>query len=549
MTKKALSLGHRWKLSLLILILSAAAGALSAQPSALAQPGLPLSPESGRFRIAEVRFEIEGHTMESALRAYLDIRVGKEFASPRELEDYVITKERLLRSNTIFDLSSTVRFEPIAPGYPVEPKDPADPADIRIVVLAKDSWTILAVPFPKYSVDDGFQLALRYKDFNFLGTLNALTINLDEYFELNRTVLGASFGVYPFMLGNTWSWSFDGSLRYDAPSDIDLDAVNVSIGSDYPAGEPDKTWTISPGLSYVYDIDDTLPTLNATVKALRRFGRGQDWSFSATAGYQAQKNIAIAQSLTNDLSLAGSIPLLGLPSRATLSLNPGLSASFDMELPGLAPLDPTLGASLGLGYSAVDWIGSFRRGSSANLSASYTRHRLESDPVKEQDIILTLDSTAFFAFRNLFGVNFRLSGRWDAGWTMFGNTRNYDDVDWGTYVRGIAAASYGDLALIANLEFPLNFAQGQFFTWSKLEAEVLATPFVDAGILRADPTKAIALSSDGILCAGFELAVFPRYARSFIYRLSLGYDLLDFIQTGSFDSGKIEGWLGLGLHF
>ncbi len=148
MLKKAHSLGHTWKLTLLILILSAAAGALPAQLAQPAQPGLPTPPEVGRFRVADVRYEIEGHTMESALRAYLDIRVGKEFASPRELEDYVITKERLLRSNTIFDLSSTVRFEPIAPGGPTEPEDPADPADIRIVVLAKDTWTILAVPFP-----------------------------------------------------------------------------------------------------------------------------------------------------------------------------------------------------------------------------------------------------------------------------------------------------------------------------------------------------------------------------------------------------------------
>ncbi len=49
----------------------------------------------------------------------------------------------------------------------------------------------LAVPLLKYSSSDGISLALRYKDFNFLGTLEPLSISLDYYAQTGEAEAAA----------------------------------------------------------------------------------------------------------------------------------------------------------------------------------------------------------------------------------------------------------------------------------------------------------------------------------------------------------------------
>ena len=116
-------------------------------------------------------------------------------------------------------------------------------------------------------------------------------------------------------------------------------------------------------------------------------------------------------------------------------------------------------------------------------------------------------------------------------------------------MRGRKDTIYGDVAFIANLQFPINFAQGRFFTWPKLEAEVFAIPFIDAGYVRTSPSSPLWQLTDAIFCGGLDMVVFPVAARAYTYRLSVGYNLLDYIQTRALSLNQLEVWLGIGLHF
>ncbi|TXT48994.1 MAG: hypothetical protein FD137_812 [Spirochaetes bacterium] len=499
-----------------------------------------------RFMVAEALFVIEGSTRIGALKDYLDIHEGRRFDSLLELEYYVAEKERLLRDNRVFEPNSTVRFESMGQG---------DPAPIRIVVEAKDTWTILALPFPKFSVDDGASLALRYKDFNFAGTLVPLTLNFDHYLVLKRSTLGAAFGLDLEFLGAPWDFSFDGALRAnhgaEAPfyDNFTLDGVSASFSGEYRLGALERRWSLHPFVRHLYKIGETAPTFDAGLKGVRYFGGSLDWIFSLSSGYRMTAEGSLRHAWTNDASLGFTLPLARLASKATFSASPSLLASLNLDLPGGSPADPYVGLRLQSGYGAVDWAGSFRRGSSVNLAAEYLSYWNEDNPALRRDAALTLQAQGFAAFGNVAGANLRFTGRWDLGWTIFGQTWDPTAIDWADYLRGVTGDLYGDLGAAINIELPLNFAQGRFFTLPALEAEIIFSPFIDLGFVRTDPAAPLDFLAQGFAAAGAELILFPRFARSFVYRFSVGYDFLPLARGAAFDVGDIEAWLGIGLLF
>jgi hypothetical protein len=201
------------------------------------------------------------------------------------------------------------------------------------------------------------------------------------------------------------------------------------------------------------------------------------------------------------------------------------------------------GQALSLGR--VDLEGNFRKGYSAAISATYGYHFLEA-PGDEHDLSFSLDASAFMSLRNIAGLNFRATGRWFADWTLWGQSSSYD---WWDLVRGKSGPGYGDAGLIVNAELPVNFAQGLFFDSPTFEAEVHLNFFVDAGYVRADPSLPLLDDANKVFCGGVDAIVYPAKARAFTYRLSVGYDLNDYLQSRDLKTELLEIWLGLGLHF
>lgn len=500
----------------------------------------PPSP-APRFYIAEVEYQVMGSTSRPYLAEYLNISVGETFADEKALAAFLLDKERLITGNRVFDKSSALRYELFGP-------PDIEPRPVRVLVAVKDSWNSLVLPLVKYSTGEGLSFALRFRDFNFLGRLEPLGIDLDYYFEKQSLLVGAYFTWFQRMLNAKWALAISGDLSWQIPDQASLNGgVGLSTRYSFPF-ETNKTleWYVSPLLFYGYDRGENLQTLKGGTETGIASLLGIPWNvaFKSYIVYQPEKYSA--PYLSGDLGAAATFNLFHLATLGIVKLRPsaGLFATFGLD--GVSSMDagPRVGASLDL--NAVDWVGNLRRGLSFSLGSDFAYHWITAKPSDLFDMSMRLELAGFLAPLPALGLEFRFFGRWAGTWSFLGETSNFD---WGEYLRGVKIPLYGDLGFMANFQVPVNLAQGNFFDADSLAAEVFFIPFVDAGILRPSPAAEFFEGDNLWLCSGFDLVVFPLRARAFAYRFSAGYDVTDYLRKGQFALDKVEVKLGLGLHF
>jgi hypothetical protein len=449
-----------------------------------------------------------------------------------------------LKNERSFDPASNVGYELGEPEGGIVP--------VTLSVYAKNSLNALVVPFPKYSRDDGFSLAVRYKDFNFLGTMRVFKLDFDYYFSGKKAAAAFDFSILSQMLGSEWTIATTGDMALTDGS-LGRPNASASVSTSYPFSAFGLGWSFQPSVTYKYERDYSRHT--ATGKA----GVGFDLPLGAASsplsplrvstsiGYSAEFYAdRTTQSVTNDIPLSTSVTLASLPFFGALTWAPSVRPYATTDLVRLAVSDAGMTVSQRLSVGRVDLDGNFRKGASLSLSQSDTWRFLPYSTTDSQAVNISLDATAFSSSRNIIGINARILGRWFYGWDAMGWPSAYD---WEPAIRGREAAMYGDLGLIANIEAPINLAQGEFFGWSKLDSEVFFQPFLDVGVVRSSPSSGLLDKANRVLCGGFEFVVYPTLARAFTYRLSVGYDLADYLETRDFEASKLEIWLGLGLHF
>lgn len=510
---------------------------------------LPDQYAASSFRIDDVNYVIKGRTQPHALAKLLNIQTGTILDTFQDLRLYTIEKERILKDNRVFAESSRIEIE-LPPAS--ESSIPfADPLSVRLHVYIEDTWTAIAVPLVKYSEADGLSFVLRYKDFNFLGTLNPITVSADYYVTTETLDAGTQFEIYPMAFANTWDTALSASLRYSPTTGIHIYDVSTSIGSAILVRRDGHTsnFTFSPSFSYQYHASDKEHLVMIAQDVKYTFGRRLNWNTGLNTAYSFNSISAAPHQWQNNVYVDASFPLLRMSEQAAVHLSLRSTLFYNINIAAFSPFDAGLGSTISLGYSAVDWLGNFRRGSTFNLSETLAWYLLQPSPSRPYDLLIDASASFFTSFKNLVGLEGRILGRWNASWTLQGDTSYRTQIEWGTYLRGIKSTLYGDLAVIANLQFPINFAQGRFFNWTKLESEIFFIPFLDAGYVRPSPDQKLWDSSHLYLTGGADIVVFPVYARSFTYRLSVGYNVLDLIKTGVLHSDDLEIWLGIGLHF
>lgn len=504
------------------------------------------TPGSQPYHLSDVVYHIEGNTKPYALARLLDISTGRLFDSFQDLNIYISEKERILKGNRVFTADSYIDYVLLAPDGETPPGEGTPrPIDVILHVYAYDTWTALAVPFPKYTESEGLSLALRYKDFNFLGSLNPITASLDYYVVTQIFDAGIAFNVYPYVVGTMWDTSLSAYIRYEPSEGLHFYDSTASLSTTYTQDQ----WSFIPSLSYTYTDAYKEHKLTLLQTCTYVFGRSYNWKTGVQTGYVLDSIASVPHKWTNNLYLSSSFSLARLPSNAmlTLHLRPNLFSNFDLQT--FSIYDAGISSTASLGFSAVDWRGNFRSGGSFSIAETSTYYVIQPSPSHFYDLLADLNASFFTSFNNLIGIDFRFVSRWNAAWSLSGDTTNKTAIEWGGYLRGVPDSLYGDVAMVTNLQFPINFAQGKFFQWSKLEAEVFLIPFIDAGYVRQSPSDPLWQSSDFYLTGGAEIVVFPLYARSFTYRLSLGYNFLDALVSSGFVMDNAELWLGLGLHF
>jgi len=489
-------------------------------------------PDSDRlYVIAAFDFEIRGRTRPDALMHNAELRVGDELRGRAALEEYirdrtqVITNMRVLRDSVEMSYSVGERREDGA--YPV-----------TFTIRVEDSWNIIALPIPEYDSNTGFELDIRARDYNFMGTMSPLRIDLGYRLDENRQ---SSFELMidssiPFTAwGHRWNFRFENIFlyrpeAYEPFSFRNITGISVEL--------PFRSTTFTVGFEESFILNEENPRQH-------RVGDGP-W-------YTNPDNFQRGLYMSSRVFASWRIPT-GLTTRnfgeLTYTMRP--SITFSHELPGWPLHDfrrgPFAEFSHSLGFGRVNWHGNYRSGLSVSLSNTYTydffRYTNHQDPLS---VTLSFSGASHFIVNRFLGVSARVQYR---QWFFF-NDRGYHDAA-GDVLRGIADRSMNaDSMLSVNTNFPIRalmFTPSQWLDSNRFrlfDFEFHVSPMLDVA-LYSDPARGNGVAAAG----GLEFMVFPAFMRNLYLRLSVGVDVREFLDTRRIPGGSgREIFFGLGHFF
>jgi hypothetical protein len=462
------------------------------------------------YVIRNMNFNITGRTRPFALIYRGEFREGEELRSDAALEKYIRDKTQLLVNQRVLE-SARIDYTAGEPGA-----DGKIPVDLLITV--QDTWNIIAVPYPKYDTNTGFELIIKARDYNFLGVMNPLRIDLGyKYDENNKNSLVFEIDSdTPFKLfGYNWNLNFDHFFSYRPDVEEPFYYKNVTgLSMEVPFKK--TTFTFGFEESFILNEEN-----GDRYKGL--YGEFQNGPYMASELFTSWK-----------------IPTgLQIFEYGELTYTPKLSAVFNHEFPH-HPLDETrVGPFMifnhSIGFSRVDWIGNYRRGfdvSAAN-SYSYNFHRMD-EAAEGLDITFSVSGTGHFIISDNFGISGRLRySQW-----FYPDTGYHESA--GDVLRGIRDKSVtADSMLSLNLDFPfkaLSFLPSQWFGKPKLrffDFDMHVSPVIDLALYH-DPRTETAFAPRNILAAGgVEVIVFPAFMRTLYLRLSLAWNLVEAVNNPS----------------
>jgi hypothetical protein len=520
------------------------------------QAGAPQAPTpaqslpSGPYVIRSVDFDIQGRTKDFVLMNLIDPYqrlVGSSFPDKASLDAFVADKVRILSSQRVLAL--------VTPRYEILPA-PGGGYDVALHFEVVDSWNIIALPYGKYDSNSGLLLSLRGRDYDFLGSAQPLELNLNY----QRSPAGVdSYGTQldftaPFQAaGAVWDLGFaeNGQFWTDGTAST-ITAASITYNIPH-LGLPAL---ITAGQSFSYDA--MAPAADPDLWYLGE-------SLAATATIPLTESLGSWRGV--DLG-----PLTYIPSlEVDYTWRPGASLQYYGNGTPSSAYDSTIAqsmqnspqfygrggalsiASSGLALGRVDWVGNMREGLSLTLTGRAAYNAQWNDLIGDAD----LTGYAFAQWKGRVGVGARLLGM-DRFSGQFAGAQNDSMTMLGQYMRGIIDARIsGVQAAILNLNLPVklfDFPSHVVLRTHALDFEMQAQPFLDLALVR--PDYSAASSNDWLwYSGGLELLFFPQGLRSFIVRLSAGWDLKNVFATHSLSAATPDGYspyeifLGLSLLF
>lgn len=508
---------------------------------------------SPKFQITNVEYDITGlkskmfgKTSEYALENNVSLDKKKVFETEEELlaylDDYQVRLQNLRAFETIvvnssYAVSEDASSEEIIP--------------VTVNVKLQDSFHFLALPYPKYSSNDGFTLKLKMKDTNFLGTLN--TLNADINLELKNDDDG------------DFTPSFGFNFDYDYP---------------FKAGIFDATWVNDYGLSYT--VGNDTPEWNA--KTGLEFALPYE-KVSYILGFYQTANRNLGYKSYDDVDYFGEEVLFKVPvtvaeikNWSKIKYTPYVDFVYNWDKNGVNIYNTsisgpyvTLGHSLSAGR--VNWQNNLRDGMSFNVANTfkYNFQREILYPEISTNVQLFKSWSLFNTkdFMNKMGVASNIYAFVDLN--SFDNPYFITDGNGiGGRLRGIrdnqsykAGAKNGwsaltvPSALVVNLDFPIhifstNFEKG-FMKYCNFDLQL--SPFVDFALTYNKDTERWFNYKDGFYAGGLEVLVYPAKWSSFTVRGSVGVDLGRFLLGSMIDTdwrqncSKYEISFGIGLQY
>jgi len=462
------------------------------------------------YVITDFEFDIKGRTRPSALIYNGEFKVGETIQGQAGLDKYIRDKTQLLVNQRVLKENAVITYsvgEPSEDGlYPV-----------TLAIKVEDTWNIIALPRPAYSSNTGFDLTIKARDYNFLGTMNPLRVDFGYSYDENYRN-SFQFEVYsdtPFRaFGYMWNFRFDNLFAYRPDVKENYFYQNVT------------------GLSMELPFRATTFTFGA--EEYLYFNEENSYRHQEFYQEDFQKGVY----MSSKMYTSWKIPTGLMVSRyGELTYTPVVSATFNHQLPDWSLLPfrkgPFLGFSHSFGFEKIDWHANYRDGFSVFIDNAYTYDffRLDNDE-EPLSVSLTLHGAGYFIISSFFGISSRLQYR-----HWFYHDPEYYDLA-GDNLRGIADRSIrADYMLSLNMDFPLRvllFTPSKWFNNRKLnffDVELHVSPVIDLALYH-DPVTEMSFSPKNIATAGgIELILFSDFMRSLYIRLGYTFNLREFLSS------------------
>ncbi len=474
------------------------------------------------YKIIEIKYEIKGFTKKSALAQAVHIDKNKLFSSKEEFDIYIENLKLEFRNLRTLESSS------------IEPEFLSNTENIIPVILkikTKDTWNIIALPYPKFDSNSGMQLKLKIKDYNFLGfmqTLNAdLAYEKDEN-EKSAFTMGTDFGI-PFKTGPViLIWNIGAALSFKENLNPCFDFY-TGIDAAYKY----KFFTFHTGFiqgGKIYNVNENT-LLNKKPESDYHFNE----KFYISMPFELYKT-----QYTGALYWTPYFALGGNWKFGTISQNK--YKGFNVEL------------AHSLSMEKINWFNNFRQGFSfsAENNYSYNTNR------KKTDILFAVNAKGFYSFIDRIGV-----------YGMFNFFYKLSDIKTnaaGEKLRGILNKRISaNTAFTLNMDFPIKIGLFKFeeitgINWTRFFGfELHFVPFLDIALTDDEKTNTYFNPKHGWYSGGFEFIIYPVKMRSIYGRISIGYDLSEIKKLGDFFDLKrtsardglsaSEIFIGIGLHY
>ncbi len=464
------------------------------------------------IQLHDIHWEIEGRSRPVALAWAAEIEGDETWPDEGTLESWIIERKQLLMNQRVIDtVEITYRIYEVGEVILID-------LDIQI----KDSFNIIAMPKPEYSSADGLDISIRARDYNFLGLLSPLKLNVgyaldDENLQAFRlsegtwyvdleTSLPIRLAGYDWELSllNSFAWTEDKVFQFSNRS-----AMGIAL----PLGPGNLLASLSQGF-YLNDNNGEY--------------------------YVAEYGTYLEGWYLNTLARLGySLELVELGKKNTPLVATSVFSVNYSYLPGPGDIGderrgPTLAVENSLSIERIDWLENMRQGRGARLALTipYNIFELMFKPVVSATATVHQPITSFMS----------LSGRIHA-------FHRFKDIDSsaGDPLRGVIRLRASS---IASGNFDVNFRlfafrPHQWFdkNWMRFMAfEFHSSLFFDLAWAHSRDDLNYESTNPWYACTGIEAVIYPEAFRSLFLRVSLGFDLARFPDTR-------EVYIGLGHHY
>lgn len=374
---------------------------------ALFIPQLIFSENTVKIQINDVYYEITGSTRVSFLERELKVDKNRLFSSEEELAEYCQKLKQQLINLRIFENEA------------VEYSITDNRADLTITLT--DSFSIFAIPYPKFNSESGGRIALKAFWFNTLGTLMETNLFSGFYFSFNEN--------RDFIV-NQWN--------------VDLHLKKITLGN--------RQYSFS--VQQLYDDDgksndyysNSWEYYSTSLSFGTSFGLPMDMSYGAGISFSKKYGYAMK---SVDFTALGETASQSIKDEANTIIADPLSVSYNH------------GISF---YNSENWHDNFRKGYKASIGNTISLSLDESENSVHSNLSLT-------------GAGYWIFGRFNLATRLTGFINFQDESrGLGSYVRGVDSRSlYGDLGIFSNTSLYIST-----INWDGV-GEAQFAPFFDIG--------------------------------------------------------------------